>query len=193
MNTKPGLTIMVLLIAHCLNAQHVNFGLKVGLNVFNIQNDNSTTYDPKAGLNAGLIGHIHLSRHFALQPELIYSQKGAKFTVANVDRRLKLNYLNIPILFQFMFNNGFRIQAGPEIGILLQAKQKTGNTNLDVKDDLKLFDLGLAAGVSYVHPPTGFGIDLRYVKGLVNINSEGTETSKNQGFQVGVFYLLKHR
>lgn len=193
MNIKLVMTGMVLILTQCLYAQHVNFGFKVGLNVFNIENNNNSTFDPRIGLNAGLIGHIHFTTHFALQPELIYSSKGATYKLTNVDHKLHLNYLSIPILFQYMFNNGFRIQAGPEIGILLQAKQKTGSSNIDVKDDFKSLDFGLAGGVSYVHPPTGFGIDLRYVKGLANINSESTETSKNQGFQVGVFYLLGHK
>lgn len=193
MNIKLVMTGMVMILIQSLNAQHVNFGLKLGLNVFNIENNNNSSFDPRIGMNAGLIGHVHFTTHFAIQPELIFSAKGAKFKLANVDHTLRLNYLSIPILFQYMFNNGFRIQAGPEIGILLNASQKTGSSNIDVKSDFKSLDFGLAGGLSYVHPPSGFGVDLRYVKGLANINSESTETSKNQGFQLGVFYLLGHK
>jgi len=193
MNIKIVMTCMVLIATQNLNAQHLHMGIKAGLNVFNIDNNDNSSFDPRIGINGGLIGHIHFTTHFAVQPELIYSSKGAIYRLANVDHKLRLNYLSIPILFQYMFNNGFRIQAGPEISILLQAKQKTGSLTIDVKNDFKSLDFGLAGGLSYVHPPTGFGIDLRYVKGLANINSESPETSKNQGFQLGVFYILGHR
>lgn len=192
MKLKFVLSFAVLLLSQFIFAQHVNLGFKAGLNVFNINSDLGSSYDSKIGWHAGLIGHIHFTEHIALQPELMYSLKGAKYSIGTLDSKVNLAYLAVPILLQYMFDNGFRIQAGPEIGILLQAKQKTGSSSIDIKDDLKSIDFGLAAGISYVHPPSGIGIDLRYVKGLTNINDQSNETSKNQGFQLGLFYLLKH-
>ncbi|MEI2694369.1 MAG: porin family protein [Saprospiraceae bacterium] len=192
MNLKSVLISISFLVTQFAIAQHLNLGFKAGLNIFTIQNDPGSTNDSKLGLHAGLIGHTHFTKHFAMQPELQFSMKGAQNSISNQDTKLNLSYITLPILFQYMFNNGFRIQAGPEFGLLVQAKQKTSSSSVDVKDQLNSFDVGIAGGISYVHPPTGFGIDLRYVKGLSNINSEGSATSKNQGIQVGLFYLLKH-
>jgi hypothetical protein len=186
-------TMAAIMLALAATAQHVNIGIKAGLNIYTINNDNNAKYDPKAGLNLGLIGHIHLTKQLAFQPEIVYSGQGAKFTTAGVETKINLDYINLPLLFQYMFDNGFRIQAGPQIGFLVNAKSKTGSNATDIKNNLKTVDFGLGAGVGYVHPPTGFGVDARYNLGLSNINDNSTVKSYNRGFQVGVFYLFKHQ
>ncbi len=82
-----------------------------------------------------------------------------------------------------MFDNGFRLQAGPQVGFLIRA---------DNKNDYKPIDFGLSAGASYVFPPTGFGVDARYNFGLTNINKNGAVNSTNRGFQFGIFYIFKY-
>lgn len=181
------ITIMVL-VAGSATAQHTNIGIKGGLNSFNIQTDNGSSYDSKMGLNVGLFGHIHLDDQYALQPELVYSMQGA--TSGNTD--IKLDYINVPLLLQYMFDNGFRIQAGPQLGLLLNAKAED-NSSVDIKDDFKSIDLGLSFGASYVHPPTGFGVDARYNLGLSDISENSNVKSTNRGIQIGVFYLFGHR
>jgi Outer membrane protein beta-barrel domain len=174
-------------------AQHVNIGIKGGLNVYNISNNNGPKYDSKVGFNAGLLGHIHLAKQLAFQPELVYSAQGAKFTTSSIETKLNLGYINIPLLIQYMFDNGFRLQAGPQIGFLVSAKAKTGSTEIDLKNNLKKVDFALGAGIGYVHPASGFGVDARYNIGLSNINENGSVKSYNRGLQVGIFYLFKHK
>jgi Outer membrane protein beta-barrel domain len=186
-------TMAAIMLALTATAQHVNIGIKAGLNIFTINNNNNAEYDSKAGLNLGLIGHIHLAKQLAFQPEIVYSGQGAKFTTAGVETKINLDYINIPLLLQYMFDNGFRIQAGPQIGFLVNAKSKTNGNSTDIKNNLKKVDFGLGAGVGYVHPPTGFGVDARYNLGLSNINDNSSVKSYNRGFQIGVFYLFKHQ
>ena len=128
-------------------AQQVNIGIKGGLNVYNINNDNNAKYDSKVGFNAGLLGHIHLAKQLAFQPELVYSAQGAKYSTAGIETKLNLGYINIPMLIQYMFDNGFRLQAGPQIGFLVSAKAKTGSTEIDLKENLKKVDFALGAGI----------------------------------------------
>lgn len=182
----------VFLISGSAAAQHANFGIKGGLNFYNINNDNDVEYDMKTGFHLGALAHFHLGGQWALQPEIYFSTQGAK-SPTNSDASLNLNYINVPVLFQYMFDNGFRIQAGPQIGLLVSAKSEVGDTKTDVKEDLKGIDAGVALGMSYVHPPSGFGVDARYNLGLANINDAGDVKSTNRGFQVGVFYLFGHR
>jgi hypothetical protein len=186
-------TMAAIMLALTATAQHVNIGIKAGLNIFTINNNNNAEYDSKAGLNLGLIGHIHLAKQLAFQPEIVYSGQGAKFTTAGVETKINLDNINIPLLLQYMFDNGFRIQAGPQIGFLVNAKSKTNGNSTDIKNNLKKVDFGLGAGVGYVHPPTGFGVDARYNLGLSNINDNSSVKSYNRGFQIGVFYLFKHQ
>ena len=173
-------------------AGHVNIGLKGGLNVYNVHNDNNTKYDPRVGYHFGLLGHIHFNRQFAFQPEIVYSAQGAKYKINNETIKYNLDYVNVPVLFQYMFDNGFRLQAGPQVGILVSAKLKNNDNTTDVKNDLKPIDFGVSIGASYVFPPTGFGIDARYNLGLSNINKNSSVNSTNRGLQLGIFYIFGH-
>jgi hypothetical protein len=184
--------IASLLITGTVNAQHVNFGVKAGLNLYNIHDDNSSTYDTKPGLHVGLLGHIHLDKNWAVQPELLFSGQGAKYTANQTNIKLNLGYINVPVMVQYMFDNGFRIEAGPQLGFLVSAKAKADGNTTDVKENLKTVDFALGFGLGYIHVPSGFGVDARYNLGLSNINKNSSVKSTNRGFQLGVFYQFKH-
>ena len=185
--------VIAILIAGTVSAQHINVGIKGGLNLYNINNDNGTKYDTKAGIHLGLLGHIHLAKQLALQPELVYSAQGAKYSVGSVETKYKLGYINVPVLVQYMFDNGFRLQAGPQVGFLVSAKADVNGNSVDIKDDLETVDFALGLGAGYVNPGSGFGVDARYNLGLSNINDNSSVKSTNRGFQLGVFYLFGHK
>ncbi len=173
------------------SAQKRNIGIKAGVNLYNINNDNNVKYDAKPGFNVGLLGHIHLAPQLALQPEIVYSLQGAKYNNAiGGETKLNLGYINVPVLVQYMFDNGFRLQAGPQVGFLVNGKATTNSVKTDIKDNFKTVDFGLGAGIGYVHPATGFGVDLRYNLGLSNIAANSTVKSTSRGGQLGVFYLF---
>ena len=187
-----------MLIAGAASAQHGNepkghmsIGIKGGVNLYNIHNDNNTVYNPKVGFNAGLLGHIHLTKHFALQPEIQYSAQGAKYDLNN-HPKINLGYINVPVLLQYMWNNGFRLQAGPQAGLLISANTKVNETTADMKDEYRPLELGVSFGAGYIHPATGIGIDARYNMGLTNINETGNVNSTNRGFQLSLFYIFSH-
>lgn len=184
--------IAAMMITGSAIAQHNNFGIKGGLNAYTIYSDDNSSADTKMGYHLGVISHIHLGNQFAIQPELIYSTQGSQYTIGSTTAKLNLNYVNVPLLFQYMFDNGFRLMAGPQVGFLVSAKTEIDNTKTDVKDNLKKIELAFGIGASYVHPPSGFGVDARYNFGLTNINETGSVNSYNRGLQVGVFYLFRH-
>ncbi len=194
MKVHLSMAIVAMFMAGVMQAQHVNIGIKGGLNLYNIKYNNDVKYDTKAGLHAGLLGHIHVTKNFAIQPELLFSAQGAKWETGGVETKLNLNYLNVPILLQYMFDNGFRFEAGPQVGFLLTAKSDNGTTETDVKSDLNGLDAGLAFGLGYIHVPSGFGVDARYNLGLTNIiEDDNSVKANNRGFQLGVFYQFKHK
>ena len=158
---------------------HVNLGVKGGINMYNIHSDNNITYNQVTGYYFGLLGHVHINSQWALQPELVYSKQGTEYG----DVKYNMDYVNVPVMLQYMFDNGFRIQAGPQLGILVSA---------DNKADLNPIDFGVGFGASYIVPTTGFGIDARYNLGLSDINKDVAVNSTNRGFQLGVFYIFGH-
>lgn len=185
------LLIAVLFITSFAQAQHANIGIKGGLNAYTIDGDNVGNNDIKYSYHFGLLSHFHMTSKFALQPEIVYSVQGSQND--KIGSKLNLNYVNIPLLFQYMFDNGFRLQAGPQLGILVNAKSESGSTSTDVTDNFKSTDISLTAGLSYVKPSTGFGFDLRYNHGLTQINDGTPGSAYNRGVQLGLFYLFQHK
>ena len=80
MKFNLSIAVAAILIMSNASAQKINVGIKGGFNQYNIHNDNGAEYDAKSGFHLGLLGHIHLAKQLALQPELIYSAQGAEYT-----------------------------------------------------------------------------------------------------------------
>lgn len=193
---KPFIIFIFLLSASLLvNAQsgvHKNLGIKGGLNVAKFGQE-ITNWDTKYSWHAGMLAHLHMSKHFAIQPEIYYSRQGAEDVKAGTNRQIELGYLQLPVLFQYMTGTGFRFQGGPQIGFLLNARQQlNGGTQTDVNSSFNKVDLGLTAGFSYV-TKWSVGVDARYFYGLTDISKAPGANLNNLLIQLGVFYLFKHK
>src|SRR5687767_13513145 len=160
---KISVVILALLASTSLMAQAPNYGIKAGLNLSRLTGPADTDWRP--GFNAGLLSHIHVTPAFSLQPEVVYSSQGAKFEdfVNGQDLNLKLNYVNIPVLLQYNFDNGFRLQGGPQVGFLTGVADKVGDEELHSvsSDDFNTVDFSIPVGFSYLSY-SGFGVDARY-------------------------------
>lgn len=165
------------------NAQHPHWGVKGGVNVANINIQHGANPDSKIGIHVGGLAHIHLSEHFALQPELMYSGQGA----GSNNAKTKLHYINMPVLLQYMTGSGFRLQTGPQVGVLMSAKYKLNGTETNVNDGYKTPDFSWSFGASYV-TMKGLGFDARYNHGISNISNTPGNKYKNRVFQFGLFY-----
>lgn len=169
----------------------VHFGLKGGLNASNINvSDNlGNNFDTKIGFNAGLLAHIHAGKSFAIQPEVYYSQEGTKITSTNPKTNLNLGFINVPVLAQYMFGNGFRVEAGPQVGFLINANSKMkGSPSVDVKDSYKTTSFSIPVGAGYL-TSFGLGFDARYNFGISDIAKDNSgNTIRSNVFQFGLFY-----
>lgn len=188
---KITLASLTLLLVFAASAQQARFGFKGGLNVSHLNNNDVEEFGSRLGYNVGFLAHIHVNRDVAVQPEIVYSSQGTRYTVSNGEHELHLDYVNIPVLLQFMFAGGVRFETGPQLGFLANVKdtrrgEETGNFTTD---DFKSVDVSWAAGLGYVSA-SGLGIDARYNFGLSNINDAGTNRLRNSVFQVGLFYEI---
>lgn len=190
---KISVFAFALFLGSALFAQDAKFGLKAGLNVSTQTNNQSGDKGSRLGLHAGGLAHIHLAPQWALQPEVLYSSQGAKYTVTGGEVDLALDYINIPLQVQYMFDNGFRVQTGPQVGFLANVKDKMNGNETDFfsSDDFKSIDFSWTVGLGYL-TYSGFGVDGRYNFGISNINDAGTATIRNNVFQVGLFYLFSN-
>jgi hypothetical protein len=193
---KMNAFVVAMLIGLFVMAQEdPKFGLKGGLNVSKFDYNNNTDADWRAGFHLGGLAHIHLTPSFSLQPEVYYSSQGAKIPWSN-NRELNLNlsYINVPLLLQYNFANGFRLQGGPQVGFLVGVSDKVNDVEQNVYStaNFKTVDVSIPLGISYLGF-SGLGVDARYNVGLTNINKNTPPTVKNSVFQIGAFYLFDHR
>lgn len=178
--------VLAVAIADASEDSPWSFGLKGGINLADLRGDDvDVDTDFRLGATGGGFLTYSISDWFALQPEILYSQKGAEFgeTIAGapVEVTGKLDYLEIPILAKLTIpiNSTFtpNLFIGPAFSFLLSAKLKAeamGVTiiDLDTKDFQKSFDVGLVFGGG-IDIAVGTGkitADTRYVMGLMNID-----------------------
>jgi hypothetical protein len=187
---KISLFTVVLFSSLAVLAQDPKFGIKAGLNLSTLTGPGNVDWRP--GFHAGFLSHIHVSPAFSLQPEIVYSSQGGKYPT-NPDTKRKLDYINIPVLLQYNFDNGFRLQGGPQIGFLVSAKDKVGDVELNTvsTDNFKTIDFSLPLGLSYLSY-SGLGVDARYNLGLTNVVEGSTANVRNSVIQFGLFYLFDH-
>lgn len=160
------------------------FGLKGGLNVATLRQDN-VSYDSRVGLHLGALAHIHLAPEWAVQPEVQYSQEGAELG----DVKIKLDYINIPLMLQYMFNNGFRIEAGPQLGLMVNSKAEENGNEDDYDDVFKTTNVSLGFGLNYLSY-SGLGVGGRYNLGLSDISESNNSKVKSGVFQISLFYMF---
>lgn len=190
---KISLLALLAVAGMTLNAQRADFGLKGGLNLSSWSNNNdSRSYPNRTGFHAGLFSQIHMGPNIAVQPEVVYSSQGTKyFDDGNREHNLQMNYLNIPVMVQAKVGGGFYAQAGPQVGVLLNTKDRVNDVETDffLKEDFKKTDVALGFGLGYAGA-SPFGIDARYNLGLTNINADRSNNIKNNALQIGLTYRL---
>lgn len=175
--------LVLLLVVVSINsiAQEKKYGLKLGLNVSNIYGYDKS-FDSRVGGHFGLILRNRISENISIQPELLYSTQGVTEETDNVDITMKLDYLNLPLMFQFHTNQNFALEVGPQFGYLLNAEikgeQGDNSESVDIKDDCNKLDLGLNLGVQY-ETESGFIVHARYNLGISNIFEDDNEDGDN--------------
>ncbi|HEX4373929.1 MAG TPA: porin family protein [Puia sp.] len=196
---KRSILMLVAAVSFSLTqAQSVNFGLKAGVNLANATGSDAEGSSMRVSFNAGALAQISLNDMLSVQPEVYYSDQGAKVKFDNglggtVTGTQKLGYINVPVLVKYTTSSGFFVQTGPQIGFLLSAKASAAGQSSDEKSFFKSTDFSWAFGAGFL-TSMNIGIDARYNLGLSNIentgNSGGTGTIKNGVIQIGVFYLF---
>jgi hypothetical protein len=149
----------------------MSFGAKGGLNMATVSN--ATGSSALIGAHIGGFAEFKLSDKFAVQPELLFSMQGAKFDSGS----FSLNYINVPVMAKYYVADAFSVEAGPQIGFLMSAK----DDGEDVKDGYNTIDFGVNFGAGYdLNEKMVLG--LRYNLGLSDLQKDlpsGYDGSKN--------------
>ena len=181
-------------------ARNLSIGPMIGVNVSNLRGDidNNTA---KAGLVAGGFFNYSIVEHFGISGQVTYSQQGANFTepMYGLGERLKLNYLNVPLLAVFYFGEGLRpgtvrpkLFLGPHANFLLVAKDKAGQTRTKEFNGVD-FGATLGGGLNIaLRNQRWVNLDVRYGLGLSDVRKNDNLDWKNGAFAatVGISFPL---
>ncbi|TVZ50912.1 porin family protein [Dokdonia sp. Hel_I_53] len=169
-----------------VNAQETTFGLKGGVNFASINGDDLDDLDGRTSFHVGAVANFGLTEAFAIQPEVVYSSQGASEEFEGDDINYRLNYINIPVLADYTFAEGFSAQFGPQFGINVSSDVEFDGDTEDL-EDVETLDLGLAGGLQY-SLDQGIFFQARYTLGLNNIFDFEDADAKNGVFALSVGY-----
>lgn len=168
----------------------IKFGLKAGLNISTLSNMDMKS---KAGFYGGVFANIPVAKDFSVQPEVLYSATGAKGKGDN-NTQLNLEYLSVPVMFQYKALPNLYVEAGPQFNFLIDARLKKSASTSLLKNGTQSFDFGIGLGAGYYFTKN-IGVNVRYTAGLSDIvktkyhygyDREGSV--KNGVFQIGLNY-----
>ena len=201
---KIAILFSVILLSTTVYGQ---FGIKAGLNFnsmkdFNV-NELQSSFEGKTGFHVGVLYKLNLPLGFALQPELMYTQKGGSIDMGGrASGDIKMNYLQLPVNLQWGVDLVlFRpfVMVSPYIGYAI-AK---GDGFKDVEwDNLNKFEYGVGIGAGL--DIWKFQVSGRYCWDLGTISDfkgdsfgEGFEdvframnNGKNRGFELSIAFLF---
>ena len=220
------LIILVISSTLALNAQSllpIKYGLKVGLNVANIisapeEGVKDLETSSKIGVSGGFYMEIPLTDIWYINPEIVYSQKGASFNYEytqdyNINHRqeysttndLPLTYIELSPTVSYKASHKLSLNLGPAVSFLIgdgyDYKQDPTNqhTLSDGEFNEESIDLGLNCGLSYYINEQLF-IDSKIYSGFLKVGeisrpidikeNKFSHTLKNSVFIFSFGYLF---
>lgn len=190
-------------------------GVKAGLNFADLGGDDADAFAEfissssgsvdigrRTGFAVGGFALIDFAGPFALQPELVYVQKGqksdleAEFFGETISGSVttKLDYIEVPLLAKFQIPVAGPLSpnlfAGPTVGFTASSEVEmefSGESESDdIGDDISGTDFGLAfgGGADFGLSAATLTVDLRYGLGLTDIPDEGEASVTNQGIML---------
>ena len=208
------LLTLLALFAFATNLPAQSVGVKAGVNLANIGGEDTEDGDFNSitGLQFGAVLELPISDRFAIQPEVLYLQKGFGTELdilgTKITSTTTLNYLEIPILAKISLTDSptkVYVTAGPSFGLGLNGTAKSESGGMEEEEDidfeedeLSSLDISAAVGAGVQLPigPVDFFIDARYLLGLNTIDDSEPEADqvdfKNRGIglSVGVLFPL---
>lgn len=152
------LAALALFIGCSFVAQAQNFKARIiaGINASQVEMDQLTGFN-KPGLVVGAGASFPFNEMWSLEPEILFSQKGAQSSQQEVARRgrlevIALNYIDLPIIVNMKVQEDLVLQGGISPNILLSAEvdDGTGRGFYNARSTFKDYDLTFCLGAEYL-------------------------------------------
>jgi hypothetical protein len=164
------------------------FGITLGVNSSTLGGSDAKDAKRRTGIMAGVLLVAPVTPVFAIQPELLYTMKGAKFEDTGVTGTLKMNYIEIPVLARFEMPSSGGVKpffyVGPSISFKLSCDvtaEFQGQSESASCDDptigeanVKSVDYGALVGAGLAFDVSGraFTLGVRYDHSLAKLSDD---------------------
>ncbi|MEO5783818.1 MAG: porin family protein [Ginsengibacter sp.] len=135
----------------------------------------------KTGFTFGVLINFSLADNILLQPGYYFSQRNGADKSTSMD--YSMNYLSLPVLLSYNISPAIAVAAGPQIEILISAKNKINGVSNNITHDTEERSIGLTAGID-CKPFNSFLISARYMHGLNHIGIGQRSNIKEFKFEV---------
>ena len=180
----------------------IKIGPKVGLNLSTAKlSMMGISLDEKTlvGFHVGILSEIPLSGNFYLQPAILYSTKGSKYSFMSEEFQVSPSFIEIPVNVVYKFDLGVAklfLNAGPYAAYGIAGKYDFDGDAVDIvfgtseDDDMKPLDFGLNVGAGV--EISNIIISANYGLGLANLSPVTTndEEVKNKVIGFSIAYLF---
>jgi hypothetical protein len=167
-------SLIFLLITLQTKSQEFNGGLMAGVAGTQVAGDNYYGFH-KAGIFAGGFVSLQISEHSAFQMELEYFQKGSREnpdSTNNYDQYLfRVNYVELPLLYQYIFSKRFKAEVGPSVGFLINYYEEKNEEEIKYGNAPAKVSFQLNAGL-YVFLTSHLMVSIRTNNSMLNIRSD---------------------
>ncbi len=137
----------------------------------NVSEEAKTNIGGSFFLNSRLIGHF-----LTLRTEIGFYSKGGTYRGGLYDET-NLSYVAAPALLLQTKIGFLKAYAGPQMGFLITAKSKTGNTEQDVKNSFNTTELSGVIGAE-MNLPLRLMAGVRYNFGITDVSQISQGTSR---------------
>jgi hypothetical protein len=171
MSKLTGTVLIVLLFGYSpLCGQSFTSGVRFGMTATQVDGDTYEGFD-KAGLLGGLFVERALSDRFSMRMELDYVQKGSRKPLDkeyNTYYRMRVNYVEVPLLARFKAGKKLTLQGGPAFGVLVFSQEDDETGILKYSPKFNTYEYSVSVGLAYVLTEK-VGFDVRYSCSLAPI------------------------
>lgn len=156
--------------------QSFSFFAHAGVNASQVGGDGLQGFD-KLNLAAGIGVERLISEKFDWRLEINLLQKGSRKAADpnNGDRtqyKMALLYAQVPILFEYKYNEQLSLLGGPGLGFLLSSEETDFDGVIQNTPAFKTLDFSLIIAAKY-NISDRFGAELRYDQSLLPIRTRG--------------------
>ncbi|HPF00226.1 MAG TPA: porin family protein [Bacteroidales bacterium] len=170
---KKILFLFLLILTLQSSAQSFRGGFRAGLTGSQVDGDNLSGFD-KAGLTGGFMVAIPLNEFSDLAMEMLFVQKGSRRNPTKDNNLTKyvmrLNYIEVPVLFRRQLKSNFGFETGLSFGILLDNENREFDINgaIPARPDFEKYELAAHLGFRYFFNEKQ-SINLRYSNSVLPI------------------------